>query len=222
MDTLKWLELAAEHNGIRPPLTWGYQTEIAGEPVTLATDGYVIHWVHEQSWDDVIPFKRSSGALPTFFLDSLPEKILRVVDAEVRVQTKVNPRAFESATRAARVCATEHDFIRCAYDPAGFLDVLQWDYSGFVRTRLVVGASRPKPLRVTFSAALVLRALRYFSGKKHPPIDLMFVGYPGHETHAMVLGVANRAMGWIMLAKDNGGIYEFPPELSYWPTLPTK
>src|SRR5687768_1889970 len=133
MKPEKWLESLTDKK-YRPSLSYAYQFDLFGEPVTLATNGYVMGWVngHLQA-DPIVTFKKSFGAdgEAAAWLSRINLNVEPIVNAEIHARLKVNALSLKRAVEQASAYEGCSGTVRFWYDPAGVLHVFnRHDYKG--------------------------------------------------------------------------------------------
>jgi hypothetical protein len=225
MDQLKWLELAVAKDSIRPALTWGYQIELLGEPITITSNGYAAHWVYAQQWDDILTFKKSEYIeTAASWITRCPQQFESIVDVQVCLRVCVNALSLAQAfkvTKGAWLRGSDHGFVKLWYEPGGKLHIFQLGDAGDVYTTInaqSIGEDRPRPLRMCFQRKLITDALKMFHTDKHGDmIELNFGCNLDYQMSRVILGKPGIAEAVVMSA--NAGDVR---DLEWWNSLPTR
>lgn len=224
MDQLKWLELAIDKGVYRPKLSWAYQINLLGKPVTIASNGYAAHYVYAQKWDDIVAFKKSEGRESAEkWLDKCPQAFGKILDVQMCCRVTVNALSLAQAFKVTREAYTQRyldpGFVKLWYEPGGKLHVFQMGDAGNVTTTIdaqSIDEDRPRPLRMCFQRKLMIDALKMFHTSKHGDmIELNFGYYGDHPAHCALLGQPQIAQAVVMSATVGRDDYS-----EWWNSLP--
>lgn len=226
MDNLKWLELAVDKGVYRPQLSWGYQINLLGKPVTITSNGYAAHWVYAQQWDDIVAFKKSEGRDTAIsWIERCPQQFEKILDMQMCCRVTVNALSLSQAFKVTKASYTKYyldpGFVKLWYEPGGRLHIFQIGDAGDVASIIdaqPIGEDRSLPLRMCFQRRLIVDALKLFhTGKKGEIIEFDF-GYNGdHPAHCALLGQPGRAQALVMSANVGRSDHT-----EWWNSLPTR
>lgn len=227
MKPLAWLELASDRSGIRPAFGYAYPVEIAGEPVTVATDSCRMHWVYEQFGDSPVALKGAQlnpePDTAAAWAAKLPHNLTSVLDATLIVGFQVRAHALQQALKIAATTASEADAVYWLYKPGTGLLIHSFSPESESVSTLPanpVGADRGRPARACTDARYALNAVRLFAdSKRDQRVTVYFGVWPSRGTACVMIGQPDRAQALIMQMDAKPG-HKMNPFMTEWHSAP--
>lgn len=226
MDKLKWIELAAGDEW-RPAMSYAYQTELLGEPVTLACDVFRMHWVYEQKWEAIIPLKHSATdglSAAQSWAEQMPTRMSGLLDGQIGARFTVSAQGLKQAFKCAKAINDGDNAVRMIYDPCGRLRIFSNGANGDSLSMLPtrpLGVERGKPLSACCNAVFMLEALRLFTdGKKDQQVEVQFSAWVNRDSRSLTIGQAGKAYALIMQMDAKRAGEKAHPFIKEWTETP--